>query len=316
MQIILLVNLGSPNELTVSSIRQFLREFLSDKRVIALSRILWYPILYGVILPFRAKKLLKQYQYIWLHAQSPLIYYTKIQKENLQHKFTDDIVVEYAFSYAKPHIKDVLHDLHNKYTIDKLTVLPLYPQFSSTTTASVFDEIAKFYATKKYLPQLNFIRDFHDNIYYIEAIASLIAKHFAKYGKPERLVFSYHSLPIKIIQSGDVYYEQCLTSATLIAKQLNLAHDEYQITFQSKFGAGKWISPSTASVLALLPKSGIKSISIVCPGFISDCLETLEEIETTNRKLFMDNGGSTYKYIPCLNHSDLSIDLLHQLTKE
>jgi ferrochelatase len=315
-QVILLVNLGSPNELSISSIRLFLRRFLSDKRVIGLPRILWYPILYGIILPIRAKRLLKQYQNIWLNAASPLIYYTWAQQKKLQSKFTDDTVVEYAFSYSKPNVNEVLSSLHSKYSIDKLTILPLYPQFSSTTTAAVFDQLFSFYQEKNYLPKLNFIRDFHDNRYYIEAVAKSIAEYFAIHGKPQQLIFSYHSLPEKIIKSGDVYYEQCLTSSSLIAQQLNLTKEDYQSTFQSKFGGGRWIGPSTAMTLKRLPKSGVKDIAIVCPGFISDCLETLEEIKVTNRKIFMDKGGDKYSYIPCLNDSDLSIDLLCQLVKE
>ncbi len=315
MQVILLVNLGSPNELTLRSIRVFLRRFLSDKRVIGLLRILWYPILYGIILPVRAKYLLKQYKSIWLNATSPLIHYTRAQQEKLQHKFSDEVIVEYAFSYANPDIKAVLGHLHSKYKIDRLTVLPLYPQFSSTTTAAVFDAFSNFYADKKYLPHINFIRDFHDNINYIKAVASSISKYFALHGKPQQLIFSYHSLPVKIIEAGDVYYEQCLASSSLIAAELNLTQEEYLVTFQSKFGRSKWITPATAATLEHLPKSGVKDIAIVCPGFISDCLETLEEIEVTNQKIFMDNGGSKYNYIPCLNDSDLSIDLLYSLSK-
>jgi ferrochelatase len=316
MQAILLVNLGSPNELTHFSIRLFLRRFLSDKRVVGLARILWYPILYGIVLPLRPKRLLKQYKSIWLNSSSPLIYYTKAQQEKLQHKFTDGVIVEHAFSYANPDIKEILNRLHNKYKVEKLTILPLYPQFSSTTTAAVFDEFSNFYADKKYLPKFNFIRDFHDNIYYIKAIARSIAEYFALHGKPELLIFSYHSLPVKIIESGDIYYEQCLASSALIANELNLAHEEYLVTFQSKFGRGRWILPSTTGTIARLPKSGVKDIAIVCPGFVSDCLETLEEIEVTNHKIFMDNGGSKYSYIPCLNDSGLSIDLLYELVKE
>ncbi|MCC2625470.1 MAG: Ferrochelatase [Burkholderiales bacterium] len=313
MQAVLLINLGSPNKLTLGSIRLFLKRFLSDKRVVGLARIIWYPILYGIILPVRAKGLLKQYQSIWLNATSPLIYYTQAQQEKLQHKFTEEVVVEYAFSYANPNIGDVLNRLHSRYKIDRLTVLPLYPQFSSTTTAAVFDAVANFYADKKYIPHVDFIRDFHDNIYYIKAVAGSIAKYYALHGKPEKLIFSYHSLPVKIIESGDVYYEQCLTTSSLIAAELNLAQEEYLVTFQSKFGRGKWISPSTAITLGLLPNSGVRDIAIVCPGFISDCLETLEEIDVTNRKIFMDNGGSKYNYIPCLNDSESSIDLLQKL---
>jgi ferrochelatase len=318
MQVILLVNLGSPNDLSVTSIRKFLRKFLADQRVVSLPRILWYPILYGIILPLRAKKLLKQYKHIWLNNYSPLIYYTLQQHSKLQLKLEADIgtLVVHAFSYANPDIHDVLTKLHARNNIDKLVVLPLYPQFSSTTTSAVFDQVAAFYAKQKYLPNLSFISDFHNSASYLDAIAKSILQHINQYGKPECLVFSYHSLPVRIIEGGDKYYEQCLAGAQLIAAALGLGEDEYRITFQSKFGGGKWIAPATANVMAELAKSGVKHIAVVCPGFISDCLETLEEIAITNSEIFMNNGGEKYYYIPCLNDSESCIDLLYQLVKE
>lgn len=316
MQVVLLVNLGSPNELKVSSIRVFLRKFLSDKRVVGLPRILWYPILYGIILPIRAKRLLKQYRYIWKNSSSPLIYYTQAQQALLQGKCMGDKIIAHAFSYAQPDVGNVLNHLHRQVNISRLVVLPLYPQFSSTTTSAVFDQVAGFYADKKFLPELKFIRDFHDNDYYITAVASSITEHFAKHGKAEYLVFSYHSLPLKIIQSGDKYLEQCLNSSRLIAAKLNLKQEDYIITFQSRFGGGKWIAPATAATLVNLAQDGVKHVAVVCPGFISDCLETLEEIDVTNRNLFIKNGGNKYHYIPCLNDSNRCIDLIHQLVKE
>lgn len=316
MQIILLVNLGSPNQLTLPSIRMFLRKFLSDKRVVGLPRILWYPVLYGIILPFRASRLLKQYCYIWLNGKSPLIYYTEQQQAMLEQKFKNEKIIVHAFSYAKPDINDVLIRLHCQYNITDLMVIPLYPQFSSATTSPVFDQVADFYSDKKYLPQLKFVSDFHNNDYYIAAIANSIERHFVKYGKPQRLVFSYHSLPVKIIQAGDKYFEQCLATTALIVNKLNLNQGDYIITFQSRFGRGKWISPTTAATMMDLAKSGINHIAVVCPGFISDCLETLEEIDVINRDIFMDNGGEQYYYISCLNGSEQCIDLLYQLVKE
>lgn len=320
MQVVLLVNLGSPNELKVAAIRRFLRRFLSDKRVVNLPRIIWYPILYGIILPIRASRLIGQYREIWLNEQSPLVYYTKSQQQKLQNVIQEDTdsdtVIAYAFSYSNPDISEVLGNLHQKHNIEKLTVLPLYPQFSSTTTSAVFDQIAGFYASKKYLPQIQFIRSFYENDNYILAVANSIAEHFAKHGKPQKLVFSYHSLPVKIIQDGDSYYDECMHTTQLIAAKLNLHSDDYITTFQSRFGGGKWIAPVTADTICHLANTNTKHIALICPGFISDCLETLEEINVTNRNIFMNNGGNTYEYIPCLNDSNQCIDLLYSIVKE
>lgn len=317
MRVILLVNLGSPNKLKISAIRLFLYKFLSDKRVVNWRiRALWYFVLCCFILPIRAKQLLKQYAHIWLNTYSPLIYYTLQQQIGLQSRCTNGVIIAHAFSYSAPAIGDVLHSLHCNNKVDKLTVLPLYPQYSSTTTSAVFDQITKFYTDKRYLPNLNFICDFHDNIHYIAAVAQSITQYFTRYGAPEILIFSYHSLPVKIITSGDKYHEQCHNTSNLIAAKLNLAKEQYTVTFQSKFGGGKWLSPSTATTITDLALMGIKNIALVCPGFISDCLETLEEIAVTNRDRFINNGGVTYHYISCLNDSSLCIDLLYQLVKE
>lgn len=315
MKAVLLVNLGSPNALTKLSIRKFLARFLSDRRVVGLPKIVWYPILYGIILLIRPKYLLSQYQQIWIHNKSPLIHYTDSQRLKLEAKLSDQqIRVLHAFSYSNPDVEYALSQLDKN--VDELIILPLYPQFSSTTTMSVFDQIGQFYSDKKYLPHIKFVSNFHDNMLYIQAIANLVNKHISVYGKCQKLIFSFHSLPQKIIKSGDMYYEQCQVTAQLIAAKLKLLESEYLITFQSKFGRSKWIGPATAEVIAQLPKSGFNHIAVVCPGFISDCLETLEEIAVTNREIFVKNGGEKYYYIPCLNDSDACIDMLQEIIKE
>lgn len=308
--VILLVNLGSPNSLSISSIRKFLSLFLSDKRVVNLPKLLWYPILYGIILTFRAKKLLKQYTKIWLFDNSPLIHYTKIQADKLSQK---GYIVKYAFSYASPLISDVLSEIQNTIKPDKLTVIPLYPQFSSTTTLPVFDSISSFYKKKYYMPEIKFISDFASNSLYIEAIVNMITESWQKNGRSQKLVFSYHGLPLNIIKRGDAYFSQCELTTKLVVEKLGFGVNDYIMAFQSRFGAQKWLSPATNIVLASLAKSAIKSVDIICPGFVSDCLETLEEIAILNKEVFLNAGGSSYNFIPCLNDREELIEMLSNL---
>lgn len=312
-KLILLVNLGSPEELSIRGIKKFLALFLSDKRVIGLPRILWYPILYGIILPFRSKKLLHLYANLWHKSnKSPLIYYTEEQARILSDQQKSDTLVMHAFSYSNPKIEDVLSKMHVKYDITYLKVIPLYPQFSSTTTSSVFDKVASFYKDKYYLPHIDFVRDFHKDDSYIELVANKIKESWNKSGRGDKLVLSYHSLPVSLIQKGDSYFEECLATSELIVKKLGLNIEQYIVTFQSKFGKQEWLTPATFLELINLAKKGI-SIDIVCPGFVSDCLETLEEINVTNRQVFMDNGGKNYNYIPCLNDDVEFIQCLAQI---
>lgn len=315
---ILLVNLGSPNELTIKAINKFLVNFLTNKRVVNLPKFLWNPILHGIILPKRSKKLLRQYNKIWIDNDSPLIYFTKLQARKLQElisKNHNNTIVEYAFSSSSPSIQEVLTKLHNKYKLEQLTVLPLYPQHSSTTTSVVFDEIYKFYKNKNYLTTIKFIQNFYNNKYYIDALTNKIQSYCIGKPQAEKIIFSYHSLPKNIIAKGDSYYDECLKTSELLAKSLNLNNDQYIVTFQSKFGYQKWLGPATSTVLTSLAKNKVESIRVICPGFISDCLETLEEIAITNKDLFITHGGLDYTYIPCLNDDDAFIHALNNIIK-
>ncbi len=308
--VILLVNLGSPNSLSTSSIRKFLSAFLSDKRVVNLPKILWYPILYGIILTFRAKRLLKQYTKIWLFNNSPLIHYTDMQATKLA---KTGHIVKYAFSYANPSINDVLSEIHNTLVPDKLTIVPMYPQFSSTTTLPVFDSISEFYKDKYYIPEIKFVSDFAANSLYINALCNTIRESWQNNGKSQKLVFSYHGLPLDIIKRGDAYFKHCELTTKLVVTQLGLTENEYIMVFQSRFGAQKWLSPATNITLAALARDGVISVDIICPGFVSDCLETLEEIAILNKEVFLNAGGVSYNYIPCLNDNDDFINVLNSL---
>lgn len=311
-KLLLILNLGSPNNLDTKSIKLFLAKFLSDKFVVRLPRLFWYPILYLIILPFRSKKLLAKYASIWDNG-SPLINYTNQQALNLEKLLLnnkDDVIVKHAFSYAKPDIVNVLDEVKPQ----EMIVLPLYPQFSSTTTLPILNQITGYYNSINDMATFKLIRGFHDNLIYINLLVEKIKKSWQINGVGEKIIFSYHSLPLSIIKNGDPYYEECIKTTELIVEKLKLTKDDYLITFQSRFGAEKWLTPSTTETLINLAKNKIDSIDIICPGFISDCLETLEEIAILNKEEFLKYGGKSYNYIPCLNNeielNQLFLDLI------
>jgi ferrochelatase len=311
-KLILLLNLGSPNNLDVASIKLFLAKFLSDKKVVRLPKLFWYPILYLIILPFRSKKLLAKYSSIWNNG-APLINYTNQQSINLKNLFSNNnnIIVKHAFSYSKPYIIDILSEVKPK----EVVVLPLYPQFSSTTTLPILNQMTEYFNLINDMPTFKLIRGFHNNSIYIDLLVEKIQRSWQINGRSEKLIFSYHSLPVSIIKSGDPYYDECVETTTLIAKKLGLEINQYLITFQSRFGAEKWLTPSTTQTLINLAKNKIESIDIICPGFISDCLETLEEIAILNKKEFLKNGGKNYNYIYCLNNENELNQLFLNLIK-
>ena len=311
-KIILLVNLGSIDSLTTKSIKSFLKCFLLDKRVVNLPKFFWYPLLNFIILPLRSRRLLGSYKKIWINGNSPLKHHTINQTNKLKKMFDNEsIVVEYAFSYSEPLLCNVLKSLSNKYNISDLTIIPLYPQFSTSTTSSVFDILYKFYQNKGVIPNIKFISSFYKHEMFINAIVNKIKKFWnTNKNNSEFLVFSYHGLPVKMIESGDVYYTHCIETTKLIVDKLNLPNLNYKVCFQSKFGTNKWIGPSTIDTLRQLAKQNVKSVDIICPGFVSDCLETLEEICILNKDAFIENGGINYRYIECLNDNDDFISFL------
>lgn len=315
-KLVLLVNLGSPDELSVVAIRKFLRIFLSDQRVVGLPKLLWYPILYGIILPIRAKKLLHKYQQIWHSSNSsPLVYYTQEQSRLLQEKIANGYAVDYAFSYGSTSIAEVLNQEKYKH-LESLIVIPLYPQFSSSTTASVFDQLAKYYRAKYFIPEIRLINSFYNNPVYIKAIADKIRQHWELNGRAERLLVSFHSVPVALIEKGDSYFEECKLTYFLLCKELEINPEvNAKLSFQSKFGRAKWIEPATSDVVELFAKSQIKTVDVVCPGFMSDCLETLEEIAIMNKEIFIANGGQDLRYISCLNDNPVVADILNELIR-
>ena len=313
---ILIANLGTPDSPTTSSVRKYLAEFLWDIRVIDNPRWLWWLILHGIILRLRPAKVARNYAKIWSKSGSPLLSISKQQQQalqkHIQYKFNHPVHVELAMRYGQPSVASALETLRQK-NIDRLIVLPLYPQYSATTTASTFDAVAKTFKNWRYLPETRFVQHYHDNPEYIEAIADSIQAFQARYGKPDKLLMSFHSLPERYHHAGDPYFCECQKTARLIAEKLGLGASQWQIGFQSRFGPEKWLSPYTDVTLEEWGKQGIKHVQVVCPGFAADCLETLEEIALQNKETFVEAGGERYDYIPALNATDIHIQALSSI---
>ena len=316
---ILLVNLGSPEAPTSSAVKRYLAEFLWDKRVVDAPRWLWWPILHGIILRFRPARAAKAYQEIWTDQGSPLIATTRLQMQAIEHKLQKkipgDVAIEMAMRYGNPSIEQGLNTLRQA-GARRLLVLPLYPQYSATTTATVFDEVTRVLQSWRWLPEVRFINQYHDHPKYIEALAASIQNHWQDKGRGEKLLFSFHGIPQRYVDSGDPYFCHCQKTARLTAEALQLEDNEWQVVFQSRFGREPWLQPYCDKTLQQLPKQGIKSLDIICPGFSADCLETLEEIEIQNRALFIEAGGEHYQYIPALNADAEHIDALTELLVE
>ncbi|MBU2869234.1 ferrochelatase [Colwellia sp. E2M01] len=322
---VLITNLGSPDEPTTGAVRRYLREFLSDRRVVEIPRLLWLIILHGIILRIRPAKSAKLYQTIWQDDGAPLVTITAAQKEKLASKiksqYGDQVIVDFAMRYGNPSISSVLQKFQQQ-GVDKLVVLPLYPQYAGPTTASTFDALSKELQNWRYVPSIHFINTYHHNPLYITALANTVVEHVKQYGKPDKLVLSYHGMPELFHEWGDPYYDFCLETTRLLKTKLSseavnndyaFNEDEIITTFQSRFGKAEWLKPYTDETLENLPTQGDKHIAIISPAFSSDCLETLEELEHENREIFMEAGGEQYHYIAALNDRDDHIDVLFNL---
>ncbi|WKJ89165.1 ferrochelatase [Methylomonas montana] len=310
---VLLVNLGSPASPKTGDVRRFLREFLGDRRVVNLPRPLWWLILHLFVLPFRPKKSAHAYQSIWTAQGSPLVVFTQQLTDKLNTLYgNQQLLIDCAMRYGKPALRDKLQDF-KKHGVDEIVILPLYPQYSSTTTASIFDVVAETFLGWRHMPGLHFISDFHQHPSYIEAMAASIRQHWQTHGQAELLLMSFHGLPAKLTEWGDPYFHQCQTTGRLIAEQLGLNDQQWRLVFQSRFGKAEWLKPYCVEVLRDLPKQGIKNVDVVCPGFSVDCLETLEEIAIANQEIFLEAGGDTYRYIACLNDSDAHVEVMYDL---
>ena len=316
---ILLTNLGTPQAPQRKALRVFLKEFLSDPRVVEIPRLLWWFILNGVILNIRPARSAKAYRSVWTERGSPLLFHTQDQAEALRDAMArahgDNVVVDFAMRYGTPSIPDVLQGMMER-GVRRLLVLPLYPQYSCSTTASTFDALAADFTRRRWLPELRMVNHYHDHPAYISAIADSVRAYRAEHGSADMLLFSFHGVPQRYLDEGDPYHCECLKTSRLVAAELELADDEYKTTFQSRFGREEWLKPYTDAILQGLPGQGIKTVQVIAPGFASDCLETLEELAVENRDYFLAAGGEQYQYIPCLNSSPDHIAALTEIVND
>ncbi len=301
---VLLVNLGTPTAPDKAALRPYLKQFLSDPRVVEIPRALWWPILNGIILNTRPTKSAAKYAAIWTPEGSPLKVHTERQTKLLRGYLGQaghaQIVVEFAMRYGQPSVAAVLERLRAQ-NCERILVVPLYPQYAASATASVFDAVAAHFTRARNLPELRFVKSFHDHDGYIKALAASVNEHWMQHGRPDKLVMSFHGVPRFSLDKGDPYHCHCHKTARLLAEQLGLAGERYVVAFQSRFGKAEWLKPYTQSTLEELGRSGTASVDVMCPGFVADCLETLEEIAIENRDAFLAAGGKTFRYIPCLN---------------
>ncbi len=316
---ILLLNLGTPEAPTPVAVRTYLREFLSDPRVVEIPRPLWWLILNLFILPFRPKESAKRYAQVWTADGSPLKFHTERQARMLRgylgERSKAPLQVEYAMRYGNPSIAATLARMKAE-GCTRILAVPLYPQYAASTTATAIDAVGAALARMRNQPALRTIRNFHDEPGYIDALAQSVRDYWAAHGRPDLLVMSFHGVPRYTLDRGDPYHCECHKTARLLAEALQLPPEKYQLTFQSRFGRAEWLKPYTAEVLKALGAKKTGRVDVVCPGFVSDCLETLEEIAIEGKGIFLNAGGGAYNAIPCLNENDLWIRALADITQK
>lgn len=316
---VLLTNLGSPAAPEPADLRRYLREFLSDPRVVEFPRPLWWLILNLVILNIRPRRTAALYAKIWTEQGAPLLVNTRALTESVigaaGERFPAPPMIDFAMRYGEPSIGSVLRRMHDA-QLHRLMVLPLYPQYSGSTTGSTFDAVSRELARWRWVPDLRFVGGYHDHPAYIEALAGRVRRAWSEGTKGELLLMSFHGVPRRYLLRGDPYHCQCQATARLLAAELGLNDGQWQVVFQSRFGREPWLQPYCDETLKALPSRGVRSVDVVCPGFSADCLETLEEIAMSNRELFLAAGGESFRYIPCLNgepsHRDLVLALVEQ----
>lgn len=316
---VVLVNLGTPDAPTAKAVRRYLKEFLSDVRVIDLPRPLWWLILNGIILNVRPRKVAKLYQMVW-DEDSPIRQISYAQAKLLQQRLTQTLgerapLVKVAMTYGNPSLDSVMGELIGQ-GVSKCLILPMFPQYSATTTAAAFDKLAEVLKKQRNLPTLIFSKDYHVHPQYIAALANSIQRFWQQHEKPQQLIFSFHGIPQRYADLGDPYPNQCRATAASVAKQLQLNDDEWSVAFQSRFGREEWLKPYTDVVLHNLPQQGTKKVHLICPAFAADCLETLEEIAEQGKEMFLESGGEDYQYIPALNDQADHIEMLSMLVNE
>ena len=316
---IVLVNLGTPDAPTSSAVRRYLKQFLSDQRVVEIPRLVWWFILNLIILPFRSGQSAKKYAAIWTREGSPLKVHTQAQAMLLGGAIGARghaaVTVTMAMRYGSPSLPEVLARLKTD-GCERVLILPAYPQYSGATTGSIYDAVFGHYAQVRNVPELRFVKNYHDHDAYIDALRDSVLNHWDNNGRPDKLVISFHGVPKRTLLLGDPYHCECLKTARLLTAKLGLTPDQFIVTFQSRFGKAEWLQPYTAPTLVKLAQEGVTRVDLLCPGFTSDCLETLEEIAIEARHAFMAAGGKQFHYIPCLNESPAWIAGLAEIAEQ
>ncbi|MBF0153734.1 MAG: ferrochelatase [Magnetococcales bacterium] len=318
--VVLLTQLGTPDAPTAPAVRRYLREFLSDPRVVDAPRLFWLPLLHGVILRTRPARSAALYQHIWRpDGVSPLLYFSRLQSQAVVAALPADITVTLTMRYGQPSLVAALQEVIQT-RVERLLVFPLYPQYASSTTGSTQSAVMEVIAAQRCQPALRFAAPFYNRSSYIRALAARIQEHLTlidkESGTSPYVLFSFHGLPQRHVDGGDPYADQCQETARLLARELNFPATRWRLVFQSRFGRESWLEPATAKVLAELPGEGIRSVVVACPGFVADCLETLEEIDRQGREIFLRAGGQVFHTVPCLNDHPLWLAALTELVKE
>lgn len=311
---VLLINLGTPDSPTPRAVRRYLKQFLSDPRVIEIPRAIWLPILHTFVLNTRPAQSARKYASIWTPNGSPLRVHTERQAQLLGQRLAPQVKVDFAMRYGEPSIPGTLARLKAE-GCERVLLFPLYPQYAASTTASAIDHASEFLRSTRNIPEIRLVKEFHDHPAYIGALAGLVQEHWQS-ERPDRLVMSFHGLPRYTVARGDPYSQHCHQTARLLADRLGLAEGEWQTTFQSRFGRTAWIEPYTASTLSDWGRQGLRRVHVVCPGFVADCLETLEEMGIEGRKIFLDSGGAEFRLLPCLNQRAEWIDALAAIARQ
>lgn len=315
---VLIVNLGTPDEPTAPAIRRYLSEFLSDPRVIEIPQWAWQVILQGIILRVRPRKLVPRYQGIWLDRGAPLTVYSQVQADAVQRRLQEqglDVHVELAMRYGNPSIPKAIEALRAK-GCERILTVPLYPQYAASTTATAVDAVCQYAGRLRNQPEMRFIKRYPTLPAYISAMAAKVRQLWDSQGKPERLLLSFHGLPQRTINQGDPYHRDCMDTAAALRASLGEDGHRVHVSFQSRFGAEKWLQPYTEPTLVEWAKQGIRHVDVMCPGFLADCLETLEEIQVECKEAFVEAGGETFRYIPCLNDDPVWTEGLTQMVRK
>ena len=316
--VVLLVNTGTPAAPRSGAVRHFLGRFLTDRRVIELPRVLWLPLLYCVVLPLRSPRSAHRYRLIWRPDGSPLLLHTSQLRAALERELAGAhaaaIRVEQAFLYSAPQVSRVMETLRAA-RVRRLLVLPLFPQASGTTTGAVYDQVARSLERWRTLPELRYVAEYYDEPGYIAALAASVRAHWQQHGRGDQLLISFHGIPQAYAKRGDRYADQCRDTAERLASALELTAAHWTLSFQSRFGANRWLKPATTTTLHELPHRGIRAVTVICPGFAADCLETLEEIALAGRDTFLKAGGERFDYVPALNDSSAQVSALARLIR-